>query len=56
MPNFQWSRLDDLILFLAWAAVACVFLWAENTAIASSLISSWGGAVAMYLRNNNGGQ
>ena len=50
MPRFEWSKLDDLILFSLWAGLCVFYLWMGESQVASNLVSGLAGAMAMYLR------
>ena len=52
-PKFQWSKLDDLLLFGVWAVMTVVFLLTGYPDMASYSLSGWIGAVAMYLRGHD---
>lgn len=56
MPQFQWSKLDDLMLFAAWGGLTVCFLALGDGDMASHSLSAWIGAVAMYLRGDGEGK
>jgi hypothetical protein len=56
MPSFEWSKVDDLMLFGAWAGMTVIFLLSGYPDMASYSLSGWIGAVAMYLRGDGEGK
>lgn len=56
MPSFEWSKVDDLLLFGAWAVMTMGFLAFGHADMASHSLSGWIGAVAMYLRGDGAGK